>query len=109
STALQVAPLFSRHGDEHRHLRAVLSKAFTPKSVEQVRPATRAIAQRLADDIAAGGGSCELVAAFAEPLPPQVFAILFGRPIGDSDQLARWASTIALAFNPSLAPEHLAL
>lgn len=109
STASQVAPLFSRHGDEHRHLRAVLSKAFTPKSVEQVRPATRAIAQRLADAIAAAGGSCDLVAAFAEPLPPEVFAILFGLPIDDSVRLAHWAATIALAFNPSLPREHVEL
>ena len=65
ATARQVAPLFSRHGDEHRHLRAVLSKAFTPKSVEQLRPATRAIAERLADGIADAGGSCDVVAAFA--------------------------------------------
>ncbi len=54
-TAVQVAPLFSRHGDDHRHLRAVLSTAFTPKKVEQLRPATRAIAERLADGIADAG------------------------------------------------------
>ncbi len=109
ATASQVAPLFSRHGDEHRQLRAVLSKAFTPKSVEQVRPATRDIAQELAESIAAAGGACEFVAAFAEPLPPQVFAILFGLPTEDSERLAGWASTIALAFNPAMPPEHVAL
>lgn len=108
ATAAQVAPLFSRHGDEHRHLRAVLSTAFTPKKVEQLRPATRAIAERLADGIAASGGACELVAAFAEPLPPEVFALLFGLPIEDRDRMARWASAIALAFSPSMPPAHLA-
>jgi cytochrome P450 len=108
-TAFQVAPLFSRHGDEHRHLRAVLSKAFTPKSVEQVRPATRAIAERLADVIAASGGSCEMVEAFAEPLPPQVFAMLFGLPVEDSARLGRWASIIALAFNPGMSHEDVEL
>jgi cytochrome P450 len=107
-TALQVAPLFSRHGDEHRHLRAVLSTAFTPKKVEQLRPATRAIAERLADGIAASDGACELVAAFAAPLPPEVFAILFGLPLEDRDRMAAWAATIALAFNPTMPPEHLA-
>ena len=107
-TAVQVAPLFSRHGDDHRHLRAVLSTAFTPKKVEQLRPATRAIAERLADGIAAAGGACEFVAAFAEPLPPEVFAILFGLPVEDRDRMARWAESIALAFNPSMPPEHVA-
>ena len=108
-TAAQVAPLFSRHGEEHRHLRVVLSTAFTPKKVEQLRPATRAIAERLADDIAEAGGACELVAAFAEPLPPEVFALLFGLPVEDRDRMAHWAATIALAFSPAMPPEHVAL
>jgi cytochrome P450 len=107
ATAVQVAPLFSRHGDDHRHLRAVLSRAFTPKKVEQLRPATRAIAERLADGIATAGGSCELVAAFAQPLPPEVFAILFGLPGEDRDRMAHWAAAIALAFSPTLPPEQL--
>jgi cytochrome P450 len=106
-TALQVAPLFSRHGDDHRHLRAVLSTAFTPKKVEQLRPATRAIAERLVDGIAASDGRCDFVAAFAEPLPPEVFATLFGLPVEDRDRLAGWAASIALAFGYGIAPEHL--
>jgi cytochrome P450 len=107
ATAAQVAPLFSRHGDDHRHLRAVLSTAFTPKKVEQLRPATRAIAERLAVGIAAADGDCEFVAAFAEPLPPEVFAILFGLPIEDRDRMAHWAAAIALAFSPAMPPEHV--
>lgn len=109
ATAVQVAPLFSRHGDEHRHLRAVLSTAFTPKKVEQLRPATRAIAERLADGIADSAGACEFVAAFAEPLPPEVFALLFGLPLEDRGRMAEWAAAIALAFSPSMPPEHLAM
>jgi cytochrome P450 len=107
-SAAQVSPLFSRHGDDHRHLRAVLSTAFTPKKVEQLRPATRAIAERLADGIAAAGGVCEVVAAFAEPLPPEVFAVLFGLPVEDSARMAEWASAIALAFSGSIAPDDVA-
>jgi cytochrome P450 len=104
-TAAQVAPLFSRHGEEHRHLRAVLSTAFTPKKVEQLRPAARAIAARLADGIADADGACEFVEVFAAPLPPEVFATLFGLPVEDSDRLAHWAEAIALAFNPMMSPE----
>jgi cytochrome P450 len=107
-TAVQVAPLFSRHGDEHRHLRAVLSVAFTPRKVEQLRPATRAIAERLADGIEAAGGTSEFVAAFAEPLPPEVFALLFGLPVEDRDRMGRWAEAIALAFSPAMTPDVVA-
>lgn len=108
ATAFQVAPLFSRHGADHRHLRAVLSTAFTPKKVERLRPVARAIAQRLTDAIEADGGTCEFVEAFAEPLPPEVFATLFGLPPGDSDRLAAWASEIALAFRFEMDPTDVA-
>jgi cytochrome P450 len=108
-TQAQIAPLFNRHGDEHRHLRAVLSTAFTPKKVEQLRPATRAIAERLTDAIAEAGGTCDIVAALAEPLPPEVFALLFGLPVEDRDRLARWAAAIARAFNPMMAPDDIAV
>jgi cytochrome P450 len=110
TTVAQVTPLFGRHGDEHRHLRAVLSTAFTPKKVEQLRPATRAIAERLADGIAAAEGRCEFVSAFAEPLPPEVFAILFGLPVEDRDRLAGWAAAIAPAFGAGagIEPDQLA-
>jgi cytochrome P450 len=105
ATALQAAPLFSRHGPEHRHLRAVLSTAFTPRKVEQLRPAARSIAERLTDEIASAGGECEFVSTFAEPLPPEVFAILFGLPVEDRDRMAGWASAIARAFSPGMSPE----
>jgi cytochrome P450 len=104
ATAAQVAPLFSRHGAEHRHLRAVLSTAFTPRKVEQLRPAARSIAERLADGIEEQGGACEFVAAFAEPLPPEVFAILFGLPVEDRNRMGRWAAAIAKAFTLQMAP-----
>lgn len=108
ATAAQIAPLFGRHGAEHRHLRAVLASAFTPRKVEQLRPAARAIAERLTDGIEAAGGRCEYVAAFAEPLPPEVFATLFGLPVEDRDRMARWASDIARAFT-RMTPEDVAV
>jgi cytochrome P450 len=107
-TAAQVTPLFGRHGDDHRHLRAVLSVAFTPKKVEQLRPATRAITERLADGIEAAGGTCEVVAAFAEPLPPEVFALLFGLPVEDRGRLGTWAAAIAPAFRGGLSSDEVA-
>jgi cytochrome P450 len=108
ATTRQIAPLFSRHGDDHRHLRAVLSAAFTPRKVERLRPDARRISERLAAGIEQDGGRCELVAAFAEPLPPEVFAILFGLPTDDAPRLAGWAAAIAAAFTTSMTDEAVA-
>lgn len=107
-TARQVAPLFALHGDEHRRHRALLSAAFTPRQVERLRPAAAAVAARLAEGIVAEGGAGEFVGAFAEPLPPEVFATLFGLPTEDRDRMARWAAAIAPAFSAAMSPEAVA-
>ncbi|WP_334141084.1 cytochrome P450 [Rhabdothermincola sp.] len=107
-TAAQFTPLFGRDGEEHCRFRALLSAAFTPRQVERLRPVAAATADRLAGGIAEAGGECEFVGSFAAPLPPEVFAVLFGLPVEDADRLARWATVIARAFMPPLAPDDLA-
>lgn len=107
TTAEQLTPLFRRHGDEHRFFRSLLAAAFTPRSVERLRPVAAEIAGRLADGLGAHDGPTEFVGAFAEPLPPEVFAVLFGLPRTDRDRLAHWAAVVALAFTGALAPEQI--
>ena len=107
-TARQLTPLFGRHGEAHRSFRALLSAAFTPRSVEALRPVAAAVAAELADDISAGGGTCSFVADFAAPLPPRVFAAMFGLPVADADQLGAWADVVARAFLPAIDPAHVA-
>ena len=99
-TAEQLTPLFRRHGDDHRRFRGLLAAAFTPRSVERLRPVAAGVAARLADDVLAAGGRCEFVSAFAAPLPPEVFAVLFGLPVGERDRLARWGTAVTDAFVP---------
>lgn len=102
-TAHQLTPLFRRDGEDHRQHRALLSAAFTPRSVERLRPVAAEVADRLADGIAATGGRCEFVHAFAAPMPPEVFAVLFGLPVDDAPVLGRWATSVAKAFFPEAA------
>lgn len=103
----QLTPLFRRHGEEHRSYRGLLATAFTPRQVERMRPVAAAVAGRLADGIAANDGRCELVADLCAPLPPEVFAALFGLPASDRDRLAAWAATVVAAFSPPLSAEQL--
>ena len=106
--AFQLTPLFRRHGDEHRAFRGLLSAAFTPRRVEGTRPVAAAVAGRLTDAIAARGGDCELVADLCAPLPPEVFAALFGLPASDRDRLAAWGNAVIAAFSPALGTEEIA-
>jgi cytochrome P450 len=107
-TTEQFTPLFRRHGEEHRFHRGLLAAAFTPRQVERLRPLAAGIAAQLADGIAAAGGDGEFVADFADPLPPQVFAHLFGLAEVDWSLLSRWAATVAVAFSPTMSADHIA-
>ena len=86
----------------------MLAAAFTPRNVEKIRPVAAAIAARLVDTIAAQGGECEAVAELCAPLPPEVFATLFGLPALDRDRLAAWGNAVIAAFSTPLTPAELA-
>lgn len=90
--------LASTPPDDHRRLRALVTKAFSPRMVENLRPTARSIAERLADDISAGE-VCEFVEAFAEPLPALVMCEMLGVPADDYQLFHRWANEIGLVFN----------
>ncbi|MFI9386594.1 cytochrome P450 [Kutzneria sp. NPDC052558] len=65
---------------EHGMQRRMLSKSFTFKAVEALRPMVRRIVDELIDDLLAGSNPTDLVAAFALPLPSRVICELLGVP-----------------------------
>ncbi|MET0406531.1 MAG: cytochrome P450 [Cystobacter sp.] len=78
---------------DHTRLRTIVSKAFTPRRVEELRPRVTAIAQRLLDGVQAQG-SMDLLDAFAFPLPVTVIAEMLGVPTKDQDQFREWTNVI---------------
>jgi cytochrome P450 len=93
--------LLSKDGEDHRRLRRLVTKAFTPRIVEQLRPRIQELADELIDRVAARGGM-ELVDDFAFPLPITVIAELLGIPIEDRDRFREWSSNVV---TPALTPE----
>ena len=93
--------LLSKDGDDHRRLRRLVTKAFTPRMVEQLRPRILQIADELIDRVAARG-NMELVDDFAFPLPITVIAELLGIPIVDQQRFREWSNTFVL---PPITPE----
>src|SRR4051794_20520597 len=71
--------MLNRDGEDHRRLRRLVSKAFTPRMIEQLRPWIQELADALIDQVSASG-EMELVAEFAFPLPITVIAELLGVP-----------------------------
>ena len=46
--------LLNKDGEDHRRLRALVQKAFTPRMVDRLRPRVQAIADELLDHVAGG-------------------------------------------------------
>lgn len=81
------------HSDapEHRRLRGLLARAFTPKMVENLRPATAALAENL---IQRTPESWDLIENLLTPLPAMVVGSLLGSAESDIPDLIRWAHAI---------------
>ncbi|MEW9549982.1 cytochrome P450 [Nonomuraea sp. NPDC050783] len=94
----------------HTRLRRLVSKAFTPRMVESLRPRVRAIAGGLADAFVEKGGG-DLLAEVAEPLPVTVIAEMLGVPESDRHLLRPWSADICGMYelNPSPEAQHTAV
>jgi cytochrome P450 len=91
-------PMIVNHeGDDHRRLRGLVQKAFTPRMVNNLRPFVRAKAQSLAEGLASVE-VCEFVKDFANPLPLAVMCELLGVPPEDYDTFSAWTTDIGLVF-----------
>ncbi|MET7360643.1 cytochrome P450 [Streptomyces sp. NPDC005562] len=77
----------------HTRIRRLVSKAFTPRTVEQLRPYVEELADRLVRELVADGGG-DLAARVAEPLPVAVIAEMLGIPESDRPLLRPWSAAI---------------
>ena len=84
-------------GEEHHRLRVLLSKAFTPRAMDDMRPRIHQIARELLDTLQPKG-KMDFVAQFARPLPIRVIGDMFGVPETDRELLVRWSKEISTFF-----------
>ncbi|WP_432059380.1 cytochrome P450 [Streptomyces sp. S1] len=96
--------LLDLEGADHARIRRLVSKAFTPRTVENLAPTVRRLAAGLVGDLLAAGGG-DLQALVAEPLPVAVIAEMLGVPEEDEERgrLRPWSAAICGMFelNPS--------
>jgi len=84
---------------DHTRLRRLVSKAFTPRMVEQLAPRIEQITTELLDR-ALAEGSADLMTALAKPLPVEVIAELLGVPLDDRERFSAWSGAMARALDP---------
>jgi cytochrome P450 len=82
---------------DHTRVRSLISKAFTPRFVESLRPRVQRICDSLIDDLA-GASEFDLLPALAEPLPVTVIAEMLGIPEADRHHLRPWSADICKMY-----------
>jgi len=85
--------MLNRDGADHRRLRRLVTKAFTPRMVERLRPRIQAIADELLDAVEERG-EMDLSAEYAFPLPITVIAEMLGVPSADHGRFKEWSDAI---------------
>lgn len=97
--------MFSANPPVHTRLRRLVSRAFTPRAVESLRPRVVEITEELLDGF--HGDTVDLVAEFAHELPIRAMGAMLGVPAGDHHRFATWTADLGLVFSAVHTPELL--
>jgi cytochrome P450 len=84
---------------DHTRLRKLVSKAFTPRTIERLAPAVEKLVDEALDRIQEQG-EADLISALAFPLPFTVISLMLGMPETDTDRLRDLSGTIVRSLEP---------
>ena len=86
---------------QHRQLRGLVSKAFTPRRIEELRPRLIQITDELLE-LAIARGKMNVATEFTYPFPVRVIAEVLGLPPEDQEQLT-WSYRLMFAVDQAYA------
>ena len=100
-------PLFSAmmhsmlHSDDpnHRRLRTLVHKAFTPRMIETLEGRIETLAHRLLDDMLKQG-TVDLLEAYALPIPFEMISEMLGIPSQDRPRFRKWSEAVLVNPDP---------
>jgi cytochrome P450 len=95
--------MLDRDPPDHTRLRSLVSKAFTPRVVEGLRPRI----QKMVDDLitrAEAVGTMDLIEEFAYPIPVNVICAMLGVPVEDHERFKGWSLDIARGLDSVWLP-----
>jgi cytochrome P450 len=95
--------MLDRDPPDHTRLRSLVSKAFTPRVVEVLRPHIREIVDGLLDAVAPAH-TMDLIEDFAYPLPVIVICEMLGVPVEDHETFTQWGLDVARGLDAIMLP-----
>jgi cytochrome P450 PksS len=81
---------------DHTRLRALVSKAFTPRLIEQMRERIGRLTNELLDAVQSQG-QMDLMRDYALPVPTTIIAEMLGIPVEDRHAFHRWSNAVMAA------------
>jgi len=96
--------MLDRDPPDHTRLRRLVSKAFTPRAIQALRPRITELVDGMLDGMA-GQAQVDLVDALAFPLPFSVIAEMLGTPPADHERIRQLTGTVVRSLEPVADPE----
>lgn len=91
---------------DHTRLRSLISRAFTPRTVEALRPEILELVDSLLDQIPLGE-TTDVMSALAFKLPANVISAMLGVPESDWPRFRTVVSAASSLLEPTIAPAEL--
>lgn len=91
---------------DHDRLRRLVSKAFTPRAIEGLRPRVQQLVDEALDRVAPVG-RIDLIADLAFPLPFRVISEMLGMPEADMVTIRDWSNAMVKMIDPVISDEEV--
>lgn len=93
-------------GPEHTRLRKLVTKSFTPRMIENLKPTIERVVNQLLDPVADAGGG-DILAAVGFPLPVTIIGEMLGVPEADRPQFRHLVGDLVAIFEMQPTDEQM--
>jgi len=99
-----VSTMLTEDPPSHSRYRGLVSRAFTPRRIDDLEPEIRAICSELVEDFGRAA-RVDFLGGFAVPLPVRAVAAVLGVPDTRQDDFKRWADMSVAAIGRSISDD----
>jgi cytochrome P450 len=95
-----VRPFIFADPPDHTRIRSLVTKAFSARMVQRLRPRAEQLVTELLAAAGAADGAVDLMSALAYPLSDSLIGELLGVPHGDQERFRGWSKALGRGLDP---------